>query len=78
MALLNYETFEKRTAGANKNVLEKLWILKVGHNLLLFFVLQPWLTDIYPERMRRGKVIGLSVCLSVVITKIARSRHLGT
>ena len=32
----------------------------------------------YPTRMRRGKVIGLSVCLSVVTTKIARSRHLGT
>ena len=27
--------------------------------------------------MRRGKVIGLSVCLSVVTTKIARSRNLG-
>ena len=32
----------------------------------------------YPARMRRGKVIGLSVRLSVVTTKIARSRHLGT
>ena len=28
--------------------------------------------------MRRGKVIGLSVCLSVVTTKIARSQHLDT
>ena len=33
----------------------------------------------YPARMRRGKVIGLSVCLSVVVTtKIARSQLLGT
>ena len=31
----------------------------------------------YPARMRRSKVIGLSVCLSVVTTKIARSRNLG-
>ena len=33
------------------------------------------LNNHYPARMRRGKVIGLSV---VVTTKIARSRHLGT
>ena len=31
----------------------------------------------YPAHMRRGEVIGLSVCLSVITTKIARSRNLG-
>ena len=31
----------------------------------------------YPVCMRRGKVIGLSVCQSVVTTKIVRSRNLG-
>ena len=31
----------------------------------------------YPTRMRRGKVISLSVCLSVITTKIAKSRNLG-
>ena len=34
--------------------------------------------NFYPARMREGKVIvRLSVCLSVVTTKIARSRNLG-
>ena len=32
----------------------------------------------YPAHMRRDKVISLSVYLSVVTTKIARSWHLGT
>ena len=34
--------------------------------------------DNYPVCMRRGKVMSLSVRLSVVTTKVARSRHLGT
>ena len=40
------------------------------------------LVTCYPARMHRGKIIGLSVhlsvCPSVVTMKIARSRHLGT
>ena len=32
--------------------------------------------NIYPARMHKGKVIGLSVVV-VVTTKIARSKHLG-
>ena len=37
-------------------------------------------TSFNPTPICRGKVIGLSVCLSVIVitTKIARSRHLGT
>ena len=54
-----------------------LWIVTRIHSAckLCYYVH----TNDYPARMRRGKVIGLSVCLSVVVTtKIARSRHLGT
>ena len=32
----------------------------------------------YPAHMHGGKVIGLSVCLSIITTKITRSQYLGT
>ena len=55
---------------------------KIDFQYKILFTAFPWILPVgtinYSARMHRGKVIGLSVCLSVVTTKITRSWHLGT